>query len=186
MVTDELIIRKLRGRVGLNIDGFTMPISAYADDVLLFASSPSGSQHLLDVTTTFWSQCNLNINCPKSFTISISADAKNKKTKNDSALLFKVNNSPLNLLNESFKYLGVSFSAKCLLAADCSPTLKDYRSKLKSAPLKPQQRLWILKNTSLPKLFNLLVLSSVPARKLAKRDSTTRAFVRGVLYFPGD
>ncbi|GBN58380.1 Retrovirus-related Pol polyprotein from type-2 retrotransposable element R2DM [Araneus ventricosus] len=40
-VIDQLI-RKLKGRVGLKIDDCTMSISAYADDILLFASSPTG------------------------------------------------------------------------------------------------------------------------------------------------
>ncbi|GBN95220.1 Retrovirus-related Pol polyprotein from type-2 retrotransposable element R2DM [Araneus ventricosus] len=163
MVIDQLI-KKLKGRIGLEIDGSTMSISAYADDILLFASSSAGLQHLLNETSDFLEMCNLTINCTKSFTISILVDAKNKKTK----------------------YLGLNFSAKGLLVANCDSTLNDYLSKLKSAPLKSQQRLWILRNTLLPKLFHLLVLSSVPAGKLAKLDSITRAFVRGALYLPGD
>ncbi|GBM85502.1 Retrovirus-related Pol polyprotein from type-2 retrotransposable element R2DM [Araneus ventricosus] len=187
LVIDEFV-RNLRGRVGLSIDGLTMSISSYADDILLFASSLPGLQHLLDETTNFLSKCNLHINYSKSFTIAIFTDSKNKKTKIYNCLSFKVSNSPIISLkvNESFKYLGVSFSAKGLLAADCSSTLNNYLFKLKSAPpLKSQQRLWILKNTFLPMLFHLLVLSSVPAGKLAKLDSTSRAFVRGILYLPG-
>ncbi|GBO40584.1 Retrovirus-related Pol polyprotein from type-2 retrotransposable element R2DM [Araneus ventricosus] len=165
-----------------------MSISAYADDILLFTSYPTGLQFLLNEADSFLAKCNLNINTSKSFTISLSTDSKNKKIKVDSALSFKINNSPLKSLkvNDSFKYLGVNFSAKGLLTVDCGPTLKDDLLKLKSVPLKPQQRLWILNNTLLPKLFHLLVLSSVPAGKLCKLDSTIHAFVRGVLYLPGD
>ncbi|GBN89416.1 Retrovirus-related Pol polyprotein from type-2 retrotransposable element R2DM [Araneus ventricosus] len=165
-----------------------MSISAYADDILLFASSSAGLQHLLNETASFLDQFNLNINCAKSFTISILADSKNKRTKIDSAFPFQVKNAPINSLkvNDSFKYLGLSFSAKGLLAANCSSTLIDYLSKLKSVPFKPQQRLWILRNTLLPKLFHLLVLSSVPAGKFVKLDSITRAFVQGPLYLTGD
>ncbi|GBN96150.1 Retrovirus-related Pol polyprotein from type-2 retrotransposable element R2DM [Araneus ventricosus] len=187
MVIDQLI-RKLKGPVGLELDGSTISISAYADDILLFASSSAGLQHLLNETSKFLETCNLFVNCSKSFTISILADSKNKKTKVDSATPFFINNEPLKILkaNDSFKYLGVNFSAKGLLAENCCPTLQDYLAKLKSAPLKPQQRIWILKNTLLPKLFHLLVLSSVTAGKLAKLDSVTRAFVRGALFLPGD
>ncbi|GBN58383.1 Retrovirus-related Pol polyprotein from type-2 retrotransposable element R2DM [Araneus ventricosus] len=187
LVIDQLI-RKLKGPVGLELDGSTISISAYADDILLFASSSAGLQHLLNETSKFLGTCNLFVNCSKSFTISILADSKNKKTKVDSATPFYINNEPLKSLkaNDSFKYLGVNFSVKGLLAENCCPTLQDYLSKLKSAPLKPQQRIWILKNTLLPKLFHLLVLSSVTAGKLAKLDSVTRAFVRGALFLPGD
>ncbi|GBN40131.1 Retrovirus-related Pol polyprotein from type-2 retrotransposable element R2DM, partial [Araneus ventricosus] len=187
MVIDQLI-KKLKGLVGLEIDGSVMSISAYADDILLFASSSAGLQHLINETANFLATCNLHINCAKSFTISVLADSKSKETKVDGASPFFINNEPLNILkvNDSFKYLGVNFSAKGLLAENCSPTLNNYLSKLKSAPLKPQQRMWILKNTLLPKLFHLLVLSSVPAGKLAKLDSMTRAFVRGALFLPGD
>ncbi|GBM36534.1 Retrovirus-related Pol polyprotein from type-2 retrotransposable element R2DM [Araneus ventricosus] len=189
MVIDQLI-KKLKEPIGLEIDGSIMSISAYADDILLFASSSAGLQHLINETSAFLETCNLHINCAKSFTISILADAKNKKTRVDSASPFYVNNAPLNILkaNDSFKYLGLNFSAKGLVVGNCNPTLNNYLAKLKSAPLKPQQRIWILKNTLLPKLFHLLVLSFVPAGKLAKLDSITRAFVRGggALFLPGD
>ncbi|GBN17317.1 hypothetical protein AVEN_131258-1 [Araneus ventricosus] len=116
-----------------------MSISAYADDILLFASSSAGLQNLLNETSSFLEQCNLNINCDKSFTISILADSKNKKTKVDSAFPFQVKNAPINSLkvNDSFKYLRLNFSAKGLLAANCSSALIDYLSKLKSARLNP-------------------------------------------------
>ncbi|GBN95224.1 Retrovirus-related Pol polyprotein from type-2 retrotransposable element R2DM [Araneus ventricosus] len=155
MVIDQLI-RKLKGPVGLELDGSRLAI------------------------------CLSTVQ--KSFTISILADSKSKKTKVDGATPFFINNEPLKILkvNDSFKYLGVNFSAKGLLAENCYPTLHDYLAKLKSAPLKPQQRIWILKNTLLPKLLHLLVLSSVTAGKLAKLDSITRAFVRGALFLPGD
>ncbi|GBN17314.1 Retrovirus-related Pol polyprotein from type-2 retrotransposable element R2DM [Araneus ventricosus] len=155
---------------------------------LLFASSHAGLQFLLDEANSFLAKCNLHIHSSKSFTISLVADAKNKKIKLESALTFKVSNSPISTLkvNDSFKYLGVNFSAKGLLTADCGPPLKNYLNKLKTAPLKPQQRLWILNNILLPKLFHLLVLSSVPAGKLNKLDSAIRTFVRGVLYLPAD
>ncbi|GBN75980.1 Retrovirus-related Pol polyprotein from type-2 retrotransposable element R2DM [Araneus ventricosus] len=187
LVVDQLI-KKLKGPVGLDIDGPTLSVSAYADDILLFASSAVGLQHLLNEAAEFLEKCNLFVNCSKSFTISILADAKTKKTKVDSATPFYIKSDSLRILKtcDSFKYLGVNFSAKGLLAEDCCPTLKDYLTKLKSAPLKPQQRLWILKNTLLPKLFHLLVLSSVTAGKLAKLDSVTRAFVRGALFLPND
>ncbi|GBO11957.1 Retrovirus-related Pol polyprotein from type-2 retrotransposable element R2DM [Araneus ventricosus] len=115
-------------------------ISAYADDLLLFASSSAGLQHLL--------------------------------------------NQSIKLLSESFKYLGVTFTAQRLLAADCAPTIDNYLSKLASAPLKPQQRIWIIRNVLRPKLFHLLVLSSVWAGHLAKFDGRIHAFVRRVLYLP--
>ncbi|GBL83248.1 Retrovirus-related Pol polyprotein from type-2 retrotransposable element R2DM [Araneus ventricosus] len=157
MVIDQLI-KKLKGPIGLEIDGSVMSISAYVDDILLFASSSAGLQHLINETATFLATCNLHINCAKSFTISVLADAKSKKTKVDGVTPFFINNEPLNILkvNDSFKYLGLNFSAKGLLVENCSPTLNDYLAKLKSAPLKPQQRIWILKNTLLPKLFHLL------------------------------
>ncbi|GBN38140.1 Retrovirus-related Pol polyprotein from type-2 retrotransposable element R2DM, partial [Araneus ventricosus] len=127
MVVDQLI-KKLKGPVGLDIDGTTMSISAYADDILLFASSSVGLQHLLNETAEFLETCNLFVNCSKSFTISILADAKSKKTKVDSATPFYIKNEPLRILktNDSFKYLGVNFSAKGLLAENCCPTLQDY------------------------------------------------------------
>ncbi|GBN66987.1 Retrovirus-related Pol polyprotein from type-2 retrotransposable element R2DM [Araneus ventricosus] len=80
LVIDELI-RNLRGRVGLTIDGSSMSISAYADDILLFDSSPPGLQHLLDETTCFLSKCNLQINCSKSLQLQSLRIPKIKRLK---------------------------------------------------------------------------------------------------------
>ncbi|GBL82826.1 hypothetical protein AVEN_106352-1 [Araneus ventricosus] len=98
-VIDELI-RKLRGRVGLTIHGLTLPISEYADDLLLFASSP-GLQHLNE-TTDFLTKCNLQVNCSKSLIFQFPQMLRTKTTI-DNALSFNVNNSPIRSLkvNES-------------------------------------------------------------------------------------
>ncbi|GBN16315.1 Retrovirus-related Pol polyprotein from type-2 retrotransposable element R2DM [Araneus ventricosus] len=185
----DFVIRSIRGSVGIQLgDGSSTNISAYADDLILFASSTAGLQHLLDRTAELLAGCNLQINLGKSFTISILADGRNKKTKIDPTPRFRVRSSfirPLTI-DENFKYLGVKFTAQGLLAANCAPTLKNYLSKLASAPLKPQQRLFILRTILLPKLFHLLVLSSVRAGHLVKLDSCVRAFVRRVLYLPTD
>ncbi|GBL95535.1 Retrovirus-related Pol polyprotein from type-2 retrotransposable element R2DM [Araneus ventricosus] len=150
--------------------------------------APGPDRHLLENTVKLLAGCNLKVNLGKSFTISIVADGPNKKTKVDGTPRFKVGPSflrPLSI-NEQFKYLGVKFSAQGLLVADCAPALNKYLSNLTSAPLKPQQRLYILRTILLPKLFHLLVLSNVRAGHLVKLDSCARAFVRRVLYLPTD
>ncbi|GBL82834.1 Retrovirus-related Pol polyprotein from type-2 retrotransposable element R2DM [Araneus ventricosus] len=185
----DFIIKNIRGKIGIQLgDDSTTNISAHADDLLLFASSSSVLQHRLDQTIRLLSGCNLEVNLRKSFTISILADDKDKKTKIDTTCQFSARSSLIRPLNikDNFKYLGVTFTAQDLLAADCASTLQNYLTKLGSAPLKPQQRIWILRNVLLPKLFHLLVLSSVRAGHLPKLDTRIRAFVWKVLYLPAD
>ncbi|GBN58406.1 Retrovirus-related Pol polyprotein from type-2 retrotransposable element R2DM [Araneus ventricosus] len=185
----DFVIRSIRGKIGIQLGGNSFTnISAYEDDLILFAESSVGLQHLLDQTAELLAGSNLQINLGKSFTISVLTDGKSKKTKIDSTPRFKVRSSfimPL-IVGEKFKYLGVNFTAQGLLAADCTPTLNDYLSNLASAPLKPQQRLFILRTILLPMLYHLLVLSSVRAGHLAKLDSRVHAFIRKVLYLPTD
>ncbi|GBM36214.1 Retrovirus-related Pol polyprotein from type-2 retrotransposable element R2DM [Araneus ventricosus] len=64
LVIDQLM-KKLKDKIGLNIDGFSMPISAYADDLLLFASSPAAQNPFL-----FQSQQMPKIRKPKSTALS--------------------------------------------------------------------------------------------------------------------
>ncbi|GBN08412.1 Retrovirus-related Pol polyprotein from type-2 retrotransposable element R2DM [Araneus ventricosus] len=183
------VIKSLRSDIGIQLDdGSNTNISAYADDLFLFASSVPGLQHLLDNPIKLLSGCNQEINLKKSFTISIISDGENKKTKIDTSHPFRARSTPIRLLiiKENFKYLGVTFTAHCLLAADCTPTFDDYVTKFASAPVKAQQRIWILRSILLPKIFHLLVLSSIQAGHLAKLDARIRAFVRKVLYLSAD
>ncbi|GBM82934.1 hypothetical protein AVEN_30699-1 [Araneus ventricosus] len=185
-VIDELV-RELRGNVGISIVGLTTQISAYTDDILLFASSPPGLHLLLDKTTKFLSY-NLEINTSKSFTSAIATDAKNNTTKVDNSLSFKINNSLIrsSKVNEPFNYIGISFSAKGLLTADYGSALKDYLIKLKSAPRQTTAKTLDPEKHPFTKTLSPSGFEFRPRREARQARFRHLRIGQGVLYPPGD
>lgn len=57
---------------------------------------------------------------------------------------------------------------------------------LKSALLKPQQKLFLLQNILLHKYYHLLVLGKIYAGQLQKIDLKVRRFIPEVLHIPQD
>ncbi|KAG8176131.1 hypothetical protein JTE90_012385 [Oedothorax gibbosus] len=107
LVIDTLISKIKESPIGTSIDGIRVVVSAYADDLILFAETNMGLQTNLNLDQQILKSCNLQINSSKSFTLSIPADAKNRQTKVVPGN-FAVNQSPLLSVGVegSFKYRG--------------------------------------------------------------------------------
>ena len=57
---------------------------------------------------------------------------------------------------------------------------------IRKPPLKPQQRLWILKTNLIPGLFHQLVLGSVSHKMLSGMDRVIKSTARNNLHWPSD
>lgn len=79
MIIDKMLNR-LPESIGARIGELTVNAAAFADDLLLFASTPVGLQSLLDRAEQFLSGCGLNINAGKSMTVSLRNVPRKKKT----------------------------------------------------------------------------------------------------------
>ena len=135
--------------------------TAFADNLLLFATTKRGFQALLDEVTGFLRTCRLDTNPGKCFSISIENNTKQKKSLViASRVSFKIAGQPIRQLTreDDFKYLGVRFTAVGTCKADPIETLKEDLAKLSAVALKPQQRLHGLRTMVLPALYHRLVL----------------------------
>ena len=85
----------------------------------------------------------------------------------------------------AYKYLGMHISAR---ENDSTPEelLTRGLNQLKAAPLKPQQRLYMVRTHLLPKLHHKLVLSRTRGGVLNRLDRLVRKSVRGWLNLPHD
>lgn len=108
LVLDALVKQLKATVIGVNLSGARLAVSAYADDIILFASTKQGLQHNLDLSSRLLKCCNLAINPNKSFALSVLGDGKNKKSKVINAGL-EVDGAPLPSIGvgQSFKYLGL-------------------------------------------------------------------------------
>lgn len=95
MVIDRLL-RRLPKDIGVRIgDSLIINAAAFADDMLLFASTPLGLQTLLDKSTDFLAGCGLRVNASKCMTVSLQNVPHEKRTVVDRDTVFLCQNKVL-------------------------------------------------------------------------------------------
>lgn len=186
LVVDEFL-QTLDPGIGYSSDQLQLDGMAFADDLIVFASTPEGLQRRLDSLHSFVGARGLAINAEKSFTVSIVPSGREKRTKVVTTGNFSVSGIPLPAcgIEARWKYLGVEFSPN----GRNVPLTKDVASMLErvaKAPLKPQQRLVILRFYLIPRLYHRLVLGRWNRKLLKRLDVQIRDAVRKWMALPHD
>jgi hypothetical protein len=153
---------------------------AYADDVILTASSKVTLQRILDLSGPMLEERGLSINTDKSFSVSIVPAGKVKKVKVIDIPEFKIGTEVLPCMKAGarWKYLGVHLDDRGRLPIDAN-NLDKYLDRISAAPLKPAQRLVILKDYLIPRLMHGMVCGEPPsAATLRKCDQRIRNVVK--------
>jgi hypothetical protein len=180
-------LAELDGNIGFKLGSVTVNHLAFADDVVLLAETPAGLQNQINKFSAHLARSGLMMNAGKCATLSIVANLRKKQWRCDPVSFARLGTEliPALPINEAYKYLGIHVSA-----TGASPVveekLKAALRNLSRAPLKPQQRLFILKSKVIPSLFHQLVLSDTSRGFLAYLDRTIRAAVRGWTRLPKD
>lgn len=174
--------------IGARIGGINVNAAAFADDMLLFASTPVGLQRSLDICTDYLSRCGLQVNAGKCFTVSLRNVPHEKKTVVDKDTVFMCRDRVLPALKrtDDWRYLGVPFTPEGRVRIDATSKLRDAVEKLSRAPLKPQQRLFALRTMVIPGIFHQLELGNTMVGVLRKCDRLLRQSVRKWLNLPSD
>lgn len=179
-------IAKLSRDIGYTYNGVIVHCIAYADDIILIAETKWGLQSLIDVLTTELASFGLQTNIGKSSTISLIPSGKQKKIKVITEPSFLVSGQYLQAIGvlDVWKYLGVEF--RCNVLNESEFGIGAFLQKVDRAPLKPQQRLRILRIAIVPRFLHSLVLGRVNKTKLAAFDNLIRKYVRKWLHLPHD
>lgn len=159
---------------------------AFADDLILVTRTAIGMQTMLDQVSSSMKDMGLELNPSKCNSLSLIGLGKAKKTKVLSESSFKLYGDYIPALNveQSTRYLGVTFNSRGRPSAHI--TFNDLIKKLKSSPLKPQQKIYILRQHIIPKLLHPVVLSDISLGKLKTLDLELRRAVRQILHLPKD
>ena len=138
LVMDRMI-RGLSPDIGVNVGGNKFNGLLFADDLLLFASTPKGLQLSLDHVHSYLKNCGLLINNNKSFTLSIKAFAKQKKTAVTTSGAFMCGRHKLPSISrqDTFSYLGIPFTPEGKSFSRPNLQFSKAISKITKAPLKP-------------------------------------------------
>lgn len=189
MAFNTVIDRALRGleeKIGYRMNGRVFNCIAYADDIILMASTKMGLQLSLNQIVSDFSRFGLEVNHDKSNTLSLVPSGREKKVKTLTDPIFRINNveiRPLGVI-DVWRYLGVQFIGS---RADSKRiSLTDDLLKIDDAPLKPQQRIRMVEVALIPKYLHVLVLGPTTKGRLRDLDSLVRKFVRKWLHLPND
>ena len=160
---------------------------AFADDVVIVAESQMGLQDLTAHFKRALNRCGLSLNENKSNTLRIAVNGKRKQWICDPNPFIAISGGilPAITITSAYKYLGIAISAR---ERDSKPEelLSRGLNHLTRAPLKPQQRLFLLTNNLLPKLYHRLVLSRIHGCVLRRMDKAIRRSVKSWLCLPND
>lgn len=186
LVMDK-VIRAVPTNIGYRLEGEYVNELLYADDEIKVASSRAGMQTSLLATEREARRQGLHLHPSKCFALSLVPVGKQRKMRVMTDPTFKLSDgSVIRQLgpSELWTYLGVQFSSggvhkpSRLLATDLD--------KISSAPLKPQQRLKILRCFLVPRYYHQFILAKCSARFLKAMDCQIYVAIRRWLRLPRD
>lgn len=186
MAVFECAIRNIDPHVGFRTNDCSVNAIAYADDIVLAASTWRGLQRNLDLFEEGLRPIGLSLNSGKSFTLSVVPSGKEKKVKVVTSRPFRLSTGSIcpKGVDDVWKYLGLNFEGKAVEAFDGK--LPVGLERITCAPLKPQQRLTLLREHVVPGVLHRLVLGTSTAHTLKTADVTMRLHVRKWLHLPHD
>ncbi|CAE1311496.1 unnamed protein product [Acanthosepion pharaonis] len=159
---------------------------AYADDLILFASSPDEMQKRIDRLVVGLGKLGLELNALKCRVLCIRGNKKRKFCYVDTAVSIMVDGVALPAITaeSEFNYLGVQFNWRGVARTPLG--LEHLLTRLDRAALKPQQKLNFLKKFLLPRLHHRLTFGRHHRAELVKGDRMIRRAVRRWLRLPSD
>lgn len=164
------------------VDGF-----AFADDWVMCAENHARLKEKLEAAEIELAQAGMVINARKTKSIVIHGDRKHKATA--------VSTEPIRFAEEvitplgptdTVNYLGVSFTSKGKCLANHRQQLLRLLDEVTHAPLKPHQRMDLLRYYLLPRMTHSLVLGQAHRNTLKRLDNYVRQSIRAWLRLPKD
>lgn len=172
--------------VGYKLGAERINALAYADDIVLLASTKTGLQENLNRLQAALLRNGLDINPRKTTVLSLVASGRDKKVKLVTKPSFTLGGATLEQCSnvKTWRYLGRTYEGARELTH--VPPLGLAIERLSHAPLKPQQRLQLLRDCLLPRYYHLWLAGSTTTKILRTADKTIRAGIRRWLRLPND
>jgi len=172
--------------VGYDMLGQNVNALAFADDLVLIGSTREGTQKSLGGVIGALHQFGLELAPAKCAAFSLVPSGRLRKTRILTEPQFMAGDCVVPQLGvlQSVRYLGVQFGVAGPMTQDIE--LIPFLERITRAPLKPQQRLKVLKTFLIPRFTHVLVLGRTSYGLLRKMDRQVRAATRRWLRFPND
>lgn len=181
------VLKVIPTQVGYDLYGSRVNALAFADDLLIVGSTKEGVQLSLNRVCDVLNGFGLELAPLKCAAFSLVPYIRvHKKIKIITDPQFRVGDIQIPQVGvlQTLKYLDVSFGCdgSRLSISDLQPFLL----RIRRAPLKPQQRLKVLKTYLIPRFIHSLVLGRTSHGILRKLDCLIRAEARHWLHLPKD
>lgn len=184
IILDELVSH-LDSLKGLQVDNVNISCLAYADDLILLADNKHQANRLLREAIRFFDSRGLRLNVAKCASVSTGVVPAKKKIFVNHTSVFYAYGQPLPALGpkDLFKYLGAKYSPVGLSKVELGE-LSGQLSRIVKAPLKPGQKLQLLKGYLIPRYVHLTQHLGIRAFQLREVDRKVRGAVKKILRLP--
>lgn len=184
VVLDDLI-QKLSIRDGLNINGTNVPVLAFADDIVIAASTPAAMRGHIKVIEEFFDKHDFEVNVNKCSALQLISVPGTKRLAVQTKSLLQIKNQPVPTIDvpSQLKYLGLHYTYRGVV----SPTpsrIEEMLTRLKKSPLKPWQKMTILQRYLIPRFHHGMQTLDVTKKKLKYIDNCIVRFVKATLHLP--
>ena len=185
-VIDWCVSEMERG-IGAKLGKVRVSYCAFADDLVLFAESRDGLIAQANRLAVSLASVGLKLNAAKCATMGIDRPPRKKQWVADPTpfLILGGEQVPAISIESGYKYLGLNFSFDGA-REQITRKLNDLLTNLTKAPLKPEQRLWILRTKLLPSLHHELMFAQLTLGLLRDMDRRVRSALRSWLKLPKD
>lgn len=179
----------IRKDVGLDMgNGEKLTHLAFADDVVLLARTQEGLKRQVNAYCTELGKMGLSINPKKCATVHIKwqGGRANQRWVCSPRTLLSIGDTaiPPLTISDTYKYLGVRIGASGTAVGSLVGDLKSWLQNIKAAPLKPEQRMKLLRVRVVPKLLHVLGLAKVTKGTLKYIDLMLRDAAKTALQLP--
>lgn len=185
MVVDELLCLLTNQGGGLGLGGTRIPTIAYADDLVLLAESRADMQIMVRTTQKFLDRRGMKINPIKStsFTVNLLPSVKKLYVSTEARII--VENDFIRAIGvaDQFGYLGFGYSF-CGVKSTTLEGLPAELERIRKAPLKPHQKLYVIKKHLLPRYIYILQNPDITLKTLSSADRLVRLTVKRILHLP--
>ena len=184
----EMALSRIPVNLGINFEGHKLCYMAFADDLILLARSEKALQKLVELVAAELRLIGLEFNVEKCNVLSITADLKRKASIVDINTKITIGDVRIPNLGmvDTYRYLGISIGIKGAPRENFVKELTGYLDNIARAPLKPNQKLHILRTHAIPRLQHRLLFSKVAQTSLSQMDKAVRKNVREWLKLPED
>ena len=184
----EMAMSGVSDSLGISYEGHRLFYMAFADDLVLLSRNQKTHQVLVNSVSARLYQVGLELHPAKCKSLAIRADGKRKTTFIDTDQKISINGSEIPSMNtqEWYCYLGIKIGATGSPKGLYLKEIRDLLERTTKAPLKPYQRMCILRTNILPKFNHRLMFNKVSCQVLTQLDKEIRAHVRLWLKLPKD